>query len=1086
MSYKAKRIVIGVAAAVALFTAASVGTYFYIKGNESAQATENTEQVTEQNKDTNADTNSNNSESTSNDQNNGQTTDNQNRAVDNAGTPAQTTDTTTTRTTTDDDGTRTRTTTNADGTTTTIRMNTDGTTTTTVRNPDGTISSQTTDANVVTEIEEEERLVSKDDWVGWIPEAVPVPVVARIASNLDINKYKLSIVKEVISTDANEDGKYDLGETITYKITVSNIGNTKLSDLKISDTINDKENITTMLNVDENDALIRKIDNITDYSFDLEAGEETFFEYSYTVKEEDIIEGVVQNSATVTNNKVEETTTITTETEEINEDYEVTKVADKKEVKAGDTVTYTIKVKNTGNVTLNDVKVDDDMINLHEVVNGLAPNAETSFTGTYDVTQADIDDQKVITNTVTVGDKTTTEEITPEPANKTYRIEKQTISKPANGMFYILDEVIRYNVSVYNEGNVTLTITVSDPNADEEDQEVTLAKAGDEGDSTVLTFTHKVTEADVEARKVTNTVTGTVPGENPETSEVEDPVNTENKEIEVVKKTTSKPANKEFYVKDEVITYEVTVTNKGNIAQTITVSDPNAEEEDQVVTLAKAGDEGDNTVLTFTHKVTAADVKAGKVTNTVTGTVPGEDPETSTVEDPANEEKPKYPYTVISKVQVIKPVNYILVVDDSTSMANYKVSDGKTYRIDAANTAINAFAKALFTNQDTSESTQLTIVRFYGKGKADAIIEKKIKKDYKESTTYTVPKNTNTPGTNMEAGLVLAETYKETSMENVVIILSDGAINNGANDAATLKAIVNDNNTEIYSIGFGSEAANANSNIYKLLKNISTDGNVHSSDGVDTLMAALTGAAYHTESSNKKETLDGKEVIYTGSTPLNMVTLEYENLMNPITARFNNQTGTYGIFTYSLDNGIYTLSVDFSQYLDKNDIVITYYKKTTQSQTATTETLDNVDSNTSENLNDTSLLPEVNDETSSKDDVTNIQEEPETDKEDKSTTVEEPTNNETVDSVEENNNDNETKKEEDRKENTEVKEDDAEKEKQLASDTKESEEKDDEKLVPEKDADNTATNQTEKTETNEVIEENPNITTTEIIENSTE
>ena len=253
MSYKAKRIVIGVAAAVALFTAASVGTYFYIKGNESAQATENTEQVTEQNKDTNVDTNSNNSESTSNDQNNGQTTDNYNRAVDNAGTPAQTTDTTTTRTTIDDDGTRTRTTTNADGTTTTIRMNTDGTTTTTVRNPDGTISSQTTDANVVTEIEEEERLVSKDDWVGWMPEAVPVPVVARIASDLEINKYKISIVKEVISTDANEDGKYDLGETITYKITVSNIGNTKLSDLKISDTINDKENITTMLNVDEND-----------------------------------------------------------------------------------------------------------------------------------------------------------------------------------------------------------------------------------------------------------------------------------------------------------------------------------------------------------------------------------------------------------------------------------------------------------------------------------------------------------------------------------------------------------------------------------------------------------------------------------------------------------------------------------------------------------------------------------------------------------------------------------------------------------------------------------------------------------------
>ena len=979
MSYKAKRIVIGVAAAVALFTAASVGTYFYIKGNESAQATENTEQVTEQNKDTNVDTNSNNPESTSNDQNNGQTTDNQNRAVDNAGTPAQTTDTTTTRTTTDDDGTRTRTTTNADGTTTTIRMNTDGTTTTTVRNPDGTIASQTTDANVVTETEESERLVSKDDWVGWMPEAVPVPVVARIASDLDINKYKLSIVKEVISTDANEDGKYDLGETITYKITVSNIGNTKLSDLKISDTINDKENITTMLNVDENDALIRKIDNIAEYSFDLEAGEETFFEYSYTVKEEDIIEGVVQNSATVTNNKVEETTTITTETEEINADYEVTKVADKKEnVKAGDVVTYTITVKNTGNVTLNDVKVDDDMINLHEVVNGLAPNAETSFTGTYTVKQQDIDDQKVITNIVTVGEKTTTEEITPEPENKDYTVEKTAV-------------VTRNGVEV----------------TDKDENGNIIVKAGDK------------------------------------------------------------------------VNYTITVTNTGNVTlKGLKLTDEMLEITEQELEDIEVGG---STSVTGTHTVKQDEIDAQEpIVNTA---IVGDKKDTETV---VPEELPKYPYTVISKVQVIKPVNYILVVDDSTSMANSHVADGTTTRLAAANTAINAFAKALFTNQDTSESTQLTIVRFYGKGKADAIIEKKIKRDYNDSPTYTVPKNTNTLGTNMEAGLVLAENYKEPSMENVVIILSDGEINNGKSNAADLKDIVNDNNTEIYSIGFGSEAADPSNSIYKKLQDISTDGKVHSSDSVDTLIAALTGAAYHTESSNKKETLDGKEVIYTGSTPLNMVTLEYENLMNPITARFNNQTGTYGIFTYSLDNGIYTLSVDFSQYLDKNDIVITYYKKTTQSQTATTETLDNADSNTSENLNDTSLLPEVNDETSSKDDVTNIQEEPETDKEDKSTTVEEPTNNETVDSVEENNNDNETKKEEDRKENTEVKEDDAEKEKQLASDTKESEEKEDEKLVPEKDADNTATNQTEKTETNEVIEENPNITTTEIIENPTE
>ena len=386
MSYKAKRIVIGVAVAVALFTAASVGTYFYIKGNESAQATENTEQTANQNNENTTDTQNNNPQPTTRDQNNDQES------------PAPTPRTTTTN---DADGTTTRTTINEDGTTTTIRMNNDGTTTTTVRNPDGTIATQTTDANVITEYEEgEERLVSRDDWVGWTPEAVPVPVIARVANDLGINKYKLNIVKEVVSKDANEDGKYDLGETITYQVKISNIGNTKLTGIKISDKINDRENIKSMLLIDENNVLMRKIEDISEYAFDLEAGESAYFEYTYIVNEEDILEGTVKNVVIAENDKVREKDNKEVPTSDISKDFELKKSTKSKPENnifyvLGEKIIYDVEVTNKGNITL-DVKVKDPITEEKEVTINIAPGETKNVEFTHIVTAEDVDATKVI------------------------------------------------------------------------------------------------------------------------------------------------------------------------------------------------------------------------------------------------------------------------------------------------------------------------------------------------------------------------------------------------------------------------------------------------------------------------------------------------------------------------------------------------------------------------------------------------------------------------------------------------------------------------------------------------------------------
>src|SRR5699024_6427965 len=69
---------------------------------------------------------------------------------------------------------------------------------------------------------------------------------------------------------------------------------------------------------------------------------------------------------------------------------------EEKVAKAGDTITYNFVVTNTGNVTLKDVKVEDDMletagIDVELETTILAPGESTTGSAVYTVTQADID-----------------------------------------------------------------------------------------------------------------------------------------------------------------------------------------------------------------------------------------------------------------------------------------------------------------------------------------------------------------------------------------------------------------------------------------------------------------------------------------------------------------------------------------------------------------------------------------------------------------------------------------------------------------------------------------------------------------------
>src|SRR5690606_17205123 len=83
---------------------------------------------------------------------------------------------------------------------------------------------------------------------------------------------------------------------------------------------------------------------------------------------------------------------------------EITKTASTGNFVLGNTITYSFKVVNTGDVVLNNVFVNDPLQGLSAItpssVSSLAIGAETTFTATYIVTQADVDNGK-IDNTAT-------------------------------------------------------------------------------------------------------------------------------------------------------------------------------------------------------------------------------------------------------------------------------------------------------------------------------------------------------------------------------------------------------------------------------------------------------------------------------------------------------------------------------------------------------------------------------------------------------------------------------------------------------------------------------------------------------------
>ena len=452
-------------------------------------------------------------------------------------------------------------------------------------------------------------------------------IVIRDAEGNDVtDNYALTLVNATLTItgdklipdkkaeDENIESNYKLGDEIEFTITVKNVSIYDVENVIVTD---------ASAEIQAGDGYTVSADKHTATITIIAAKSEIRIKALHTVTSEDILAGKVGNVAnvewkdgetTVTKTVDDDTTKLTPPNVTLN----VTKTsnwegkADGAKLELGTKITYTITVKNTGNVPYTNVNFTDLLQNGDATVTGeiptygtLAVNEEKSFTVEYIVTEADLLKES-INNKVTAeadeieytyyeGETEKTGKATPkgeaevgdrtDDAKASTISTKTTTSTPANGKGYALGETITYDIVVTNDGNLTVTsIEVVD---NLEGAEIKAGNGYDvvngkaviaelkPGESVTVKVEYVVTEADILAGKVVNdaTVTGKGPGTDPEPDEpkTDDPTDEPKATLEIVKAVEGNPENGTSYALGEKITYTLTV--KVGADNNVTVKD---------------------------------------------------------------------------------------------------------------------------------------------------------------------------------------------------------------------------------------------------------------------------------------------------------------------------------------------------------------------------------------------------------------------------------------------------------------------------------------------------------------------------------
>ena len=404
-----------------------------------------------------------------------------------------------------------------------------------------------------------------------------------------------------------------VGQSILYSFTVRNTGNVTLTSVTVTDA---------------------KVTAVSCGATTLAPGISTICSGTHVVTQADLDAGSIVNTASVVgtpptgpptaplNSNTVTVPATTSPSLSVQKSSATTSYAT-----VGQSISYSLRVTNTGNVSLTSITVSDPKLTgISCPTSSLAPGVFTTCTGTHSVTQADLDAGSIINTASAVGTPPSGPALAPTSSNTltipSVQSSGLTITKSTvRASYSTLGESVPYSFVVRNTGNVTLTaVTVSDPKVTGLSCPVsTLAP----GVSTTCTGNHIVTQADLDGGTVVNTasVTGTPPSGTPLTPVSSNTVTlpaAPDPQITVAKSTTKTS----FASVGEQIPYSFIVRNTGNVTlSSIAVSDAKTTGVScPVTTLAP----GLSTTCSGTHTITQADLDLGSVVNTasVTATPP--------------------------------------------------------------------------------------------------------------------------------------------------------------------------------------------------------------------------------------------------------------------------------------------------------------------------------------------------------------------------------------------------------------------------------------------------------------------------------